>query len=169
MSDWSGTGTPYSSSAASQYITAAELEALIGDDPRAAAIALKAAVASAQDWYCQEATRRIDALILRGTKYEYDQALQFPRIIDGIVVGDADQNATVPEDVERACLEEALAIYRTMDAPELDYKALGIQQIQLGTGAGFQVAFAPGASNMPGLMSPEARRLMRRYTGATIR
>lgn len=39
--------------------TDAELETLIGTDPRAAAIALKAAAAATQAWYCQEATRRI--------------------------------------------------------------------------------------------------------------
>jgi len=39
--------------------TDAELEALIGADPRAAAVALKALAAAAQEWYCQEATRRI--------------------------------------------------------------------------------------------------------------
>ena len=35
------------------------LEALIGADPRAAAVALKALAAASQEWYCQEATRRI--------------------------------------------------------------------------------------------------------------
>ena len=153
----------------SYILTDAVLEAMIGYDPRASAVALKAAAATAQGWYCQEATRHIDTLMLRGVKYDYDQTLEFPRIIDGVVVGDADQNAVVPDNVERACLEEALAIYKMMDAPELDYKALGVQQLQLGTGAGFQVAFAPGAANIPTLLSPAARRLMKRYIGAVMR
>jgi len=61
--------TPFTDS----YIeTDAELEALIGADPRASAIALKALAAASQEWYCQEATRRIDSLPLRGTKYDID-------------------------------------------------------------------------------------------------
>jgi len=44
--------------------TDAELEALIGADPRAAAVALKALAAAAQEWYCQEEreVRRLEEL-----------------------------------------------------------------------------------------------------------
>lgn len=172
---------------ANSYIaTDAILESMIGNDPRAAAVALKAATATVQAWYCQEATRRIDALPLRGRRYEpvyiengvqidvdedgLTQTLEFPRIIDG-VIQEWDHKTSlpiVPDAVKRACLEEALAIYKTMDTPELDYKAMGIQQLQLGTGAGFQVTFAPGASNVPALISDNARKLMRRYIGAVF-
>ena len=80
--------TPFTDS----YIESdAELETLIGADPRAAAVALKALAAASQEWYCQEATRHIDQLPLRGTKYDIDvvagvpdQPRAFPRIIDGI-------------------------------------------------------------------------------------
>lgn len=164
---WSG-ATGVSSSSDSYIGSSLELEAMIGDDPRASAVALKAATDTAQAWYCQEATRRLDALPLRGVKYDYDQDLEFPRIIDGVVVGDADHNAVVPDQVARACLEEAIAIYQTRDAPELDYKALGIQQLQLGTGSGFNVTFVPGSSNIM-LLSSQARAIMRRFTGAVIR
>ena len=93
---------------ADSYIeTDAELETLIGSDQRASAEALKAAAAASQAWYCQEATRHIDQMPFRGCKYEYDQDREFPRIIDGVVVSDEDQNAVVPDAVERACMEEA--------------------------------------------------------------
>lgn len=52
--------------------TDAILEAMIGSDPRTAAVALKAAAAATQCWYCQEATRHIDRLILAGQKYDTD-------------------------------------------------------------------------------------------------
>jgi len=189
MSDWAGTGTENAgvTTISSSYITTIEdLEDMIGSDPRTAAIALKAATDEAQTWYCQEATRHIDSLPLRGQRYEIIyiengsqvdanedgliQTLEFPRIIDGVTCDwdYATDLPIVPDAVKRACLEEALAIYKMNDAPELDYKAMGIQQLQLGTGAGFQVTFAPGASNVPGLLSIEARRLMRRYVGAVF-
>lgn len=70
--------------------TDAILEAMIGANPSASAVALKALAAASQAWYCQEATRHIDRLTLAGQKYDTDiiagvavQALQFPRIIDG--------------------------------------------------------------------------------------
>jgi len=97
---------------------------------RASAIALKAATADKQAWCCQEASRHIDALPLRGVRYEeaflYNgvqndlnedglaQVLEFPRVIDGVVC-DYDfgmQIPVVPAPVKRACLEEAIAIYQ---------------------------------------------------------
>ena len=62
MTDWAGTATPPSSSATASYVSIAELEAYIGADPRTAAIALKAAADATQLWYCQRATRIIDAI-----------------------------------------------------------------------------------------------------------
>lgn len=106
--------------------TDAELEALIGDDPRAAAVALKALASASQEWYCQEATRRIDQLPLRGTKYDIDvvagapdQPLAFPRIIDGVTCdwNSSTSLAIVPADVIRACVEEAIALYSYHSSP----------------------------------------------------
>jgi len=50
--------------------TDAELETLIGADKRASAVALKAAIAADQPWYCAEATGHIDTLPLRVQRYE---------------------------------------------------------------------------------------------------
>lgn len=112
------------------YITTdAILETYIGADPRTAAIALKAAAAATQAWYCQRATQIIDSLPLGGERYDdiyiengaqidanndgLIQTLEFPRVIDRVTC-DYD-NATdlpiVPEAVKRACVEEAIALY----------------------------------------------------------
>lgn len=50
--------------------TDAELETLIGADKRTSAVALKAAIAADQAWYCAEATRHLDTLPLRVQRYE---------------------------------------------------------------------------------------------------
>ena len=162
--------TPFSDS----YIeTDAELEALIGVDPRAAAVALKALAAASQEWYCQEATRHIDQLPLRGTKYDIDvvagvpdQPLAFPRIIDGIT---CDWNSSisltiVPSDVKRACVEEAIALYQYQDSPDMAYQEMGIKKLQLGTGAGFMVEYS-GRAVATSIMSIRAKQIMRRYVG----
>ena len=163
--------TPFTDS----YIESdAELEALIGTaDPRAAAIALKALAAASQEWYCQEATRRIDALPLRGTKYDIDvvagvpdQPLAFPRIIDGVTCdwNSSTSLAIVPSDVKRACVEEAIALYQYQDSPDMAYQEMGIKQLQLGTGAGFSVTYS-GSLTVISIMSTRAKQIMRRYMG----
>ena len=146
--------------------TDAELETLIGSDQRASAVALKAAAAATQEWYCQEATRHIDALALRGTKYEYDQDLEFPRIIDGVIVGDEDQNAVVPDLVKRACLEEALAIYANASGGRRKLQEEGVQSYTIG--GKLSETFRPGAGQAP-LESITAARILRRYTGVESR
>ena len=142
------------------------LETLIGGDMRASAIALKALSATVQAWYCQEATRHIDALALRGTKYEYDQDLEFPRIIDGVIVGDEDQNAVVPTLIKRACLEEALAIYANASGGRRKLQEEGVQSYTIG--GKLSETFRPGAGQAP-LESITAARILRRYTGVESR
>jgi len=110
-------------SIASSYITTIQdLETRLASDPRAAAIALLAATDAAQTWYLQKATRIIDAMPLKGSSYYYIdqtspttdyQELQFPRVINGVAI-DWDQGTSlpvVPENVKRACVEEAIALY----------------------------------------------------------
>ena len=151
---------------ADSYIeTDAELETLIGSDPRVAAVALKAAVAASQAWYCQEVSRHIDQMPFRGTKYEYDQDLEFPRIIDGVIVGE-DQNAVVPDLVKRACLEEALAIYANASGGRRKLQEEGVQSYTIG--GKLSETFRPGAGQSP-LESITAARILRRYTGVESR
>jgi len=176
------TDTAFSSS----YIeTDAELEALIGADPRAAAIALKALAAASQEWYCQEATRHIDSIPLRGWRYEakwtengaqkdtnkdgITQTLEFPRVIDSVVC-DWDHGTNlpiVPAEVKRACVEEAIAIYQAGTSGSLkDLQEQGVSQMSIGGKLSY--TFTSGAGSSP-LLSAVAKRIMRQYMGAEIR
>ena len=171
---------------ADSYIkTDAELEAMIGADKRASAIALKAALAADQAWYCQEATRHIDQLPIRGIRYEEQytengtqkdangdgltQTLEFPRIIDSEIL-DYDygtQLPLIPDLVKRACLEEAIAIHQAGTSGGLkDLQEQGVSAMSIGGKLSY--SFVPGSASSP-LLSAVARRIMRRYTGAAIR
>lgn len=169
------------------YITTdAILEAMIGSDPRTAAVALKAAAAATQAWYCQEATRHIDAMPLRGQRYEPEyfengsqvdtnedglvQVLAFPRIIDGVVQewDNATSLPIVPAQVKLACLEEAIAILAA--GTGTDRQALQDQGV-----ASYQIpgiiseTFRPGVTNARyGLRSPDAYRLLSRYIARSV-
>lgn len=158
------TDTAFSNS----YIeTDAELEALIGSDPRPSAVALKAATAAVQEWYCQESTRHIEEIPLRGFKYDRKQDRAFPRIIDDVIVGDENQIAVVPDSVKRACVEEAIAIYQAGTSGSLkDLQEQGVSSMSIGGKLSY--SFMPGASSSP-LLSATARRILRRYMGAEIR
>ncbi len=175
----------------SSYIeTDAELETLIGSDPRASAIALKALAAASQGWYCQEATRHIDALQLRGQKWDLTtldgvpaQVLEFPRLIDGVGVGNGEDWVTdpaVPDLVKRACLEEAIAIYDILNTPDkkerLDLQRQGVTGVsysgtseQYGGGPNGGGASQGAGNRFKGLLSFEAFQIMRRYIGAVTR
>lgn len=154
----------------------AELAALIGDDKRTSAIDLKALDAASQAWYCQEATRHIDQLTLAGQKYDTDivagvavQALQFPRIIDGVTCdwNDSTDEAFVPSDVKQACLEEAIAIYSAgADGGLKTLQEQGVTSMSIGGKLSY--TFVGGGGSSP-LLSAAAKRLMRRYVGAVIR
>ena len=169
----------------SYIATDAELETMIGGDKRASAIALKAASATDQEAYCQEATRHIDQLPLRGTRYEEQyiengaqkdlnsdgltQTLEFPRIIDGETL-DYDygtQLPTIPDLVKRACLEEAIAVYQAGTSGGLkDLQEQGVASMSIGGKLSY--SFVPGGGSSP-LLSAAARRIMRRYIGAEVR
>lgn len=169
----------------SYIATDAELETMIGNDPRASAVALKAASASAQGWYCAEATRHIDALSLRGRQYEEQyiengvqkdlnsdgltQTLEFPRIIDGEILDydHSTQLSIIPDLVKRACLEEAIAIYQAGSSGGLkDLQEHGVQSMSIGGKLSY--TFVGGGGSSP-LLSAAAKRLLRRYVGAVVR
>ncbi len=170
----------------SSYIVSdAELEAMIGADKRASAVALKAAIAADQAWYCAEATRHLDTLPLRGQRYELPyiengsqkdtdedglvQVLEFPRIIDGAVC-DWDYGTDlpiVPADVKRACLEEAIAIYAAGSGGSLkDLQEQGV--VSMSIGGKLSYSFVQGGGSSP-LLSATAKRIMRKYVGAVMR
>jgi hypothetical protein len=173
---------------ANSYITTdAILEAYIGANPRAAAVALKAAAAATQAWYCQRATQIIDALPLDGDRYEdiyiengaqidanndgLTQTLEFPRVIDRVTC-DYD-NATdlpiVPEAVKKACMEEAISLYEYYagtKSSDLQFiqtlQDAGISSFSLGDlSASFQGRSA--VSSKYGLKSQSAYDLLKKY------
>lgn len=160
--------------------TDAELEALIGADPRASAVALTALAAASQEWYCQEATRHIDQLPLRGTKYDNDivagvpdQPRAFPRIIDGLTLdwNSGTSLAFVPADVKRACVEEAIAIYAEQSAGGTSRASLqeaGVASYQI-PGI-ISETFRSGSSRerQNGLQSAAAYRLLSRYIARSV-
>ena len=114
----------------------------------------------------EEATRRIDSMVLRGNKYDSGQALEFPRIIDGVTVGNADQDAEVPTQVLWACLEEAIAILAAGSGSLKDLQEQGVSSMSIGGKLSY--TFIAGAGNS-GLQSAAANRYMRRYIGAEVR
>ena len=160
--------------------TDAELEALIGADPRAAAVALKALAAASQEWYCQEATRHIDQLPLRGTKYDIDvvagvpdQPRAFPRIIDGITCdwNSSTSLAIVPTDIKRACMEEAIAIYAEQSAGGTSRASLqeaGVASYQI-PGI-ISETFRPGSGSTAqmGLKSSNSYRILAKYIARSV-
>ena len=153
----------------SSYLDAASADTLAASRPTNTAWA--AATDAQKLAALEEATRRIDSMILRGQKYDSDQALEFPRIIDGVTVGNADQDAEVPTQVLWACLEEAMAIIGAGSSG-------GRQALQAQGVASYQIpgiisesfsAAAISAATQSILQSPRARQIMRRYTGADVR
>jgi hypothetical protein len=138
----------------------------------------------------QEATRRIDALTLRGYRYEspylYNgvqkdvdsdglaQVLEFPRIIDGVTC-DYDmgtQKPIIPALVKRACLEEAISILEfNADTDRTERRVMiedGVRSYSLG--GDYSENLGPSAMDTQcGLQSKAAWRNMRRYIGAEVR
>jgi hypothetical protein len=160
--------------------TDAELEALIGVDPRAAAVALKALAAASQCWYCQEATRRIDQLPLRGTKYDIDvvagvpdQPRAFPRIIDGTACdwNSSTSLAIVPSDVKRACVEEAIALYAEQSAGGTSRASLqeaGVASYQIPGIISETFRPGSGSASQMGLQSSSSYRLLSKYIARSV-
>jgi hypothetical protein len=128
----------------------------------------------------QTATKHIDRMPLRGTRYEaeyiedgeqtdYDddgliQTLEFPRVIDGITC-DWDYGTElpiVPQRVKDACCEEALAIVKWGNSSRLALRQQGVTQMQLGAGSGLSESYSGRGR---GLLSSEAIEIMRRYVG----
>ena len=124
----------------SYVLTDAILDAYIGANPNAAAVALKALAAATQEWYCQKATAQIDCLNYAG--YEYlDPQVQawangnvkrFPRKYDWPIsispwgtftgvdaFGYAYDSANPPQAVIDACCEQAIALYDEMNDADL--------------------------------------------------
>jgi hypothetical protein len=162
----------------SYVLTDAILEAYLSNDPRAEAIALKAAAATSQAWYCQKATKTIDSLPLRGRRYMQDgsQVRQFPRAYrtdSGWIPDHTDAGLpAVPQAVIDACCEEALSLYDIYSTPDrLERHKLQkegvISASYSGTSESYSSspsgAISGSANRFSGLMSKEAFDLLKRY------
>ncbi|MCK9570675.1 hypothetical protein M0R72_17130 [Candidatus Pacearchaeota archaeon] len=144
------------------YISEADALVYFTDDPRATAfVTLSGGIA----WYLKRATKNIDALPLRGKKYLRDgtQALQFPREYrDGYDMNESTGVAEVPQNVEDACCEEALAIYLQGTSSRRTLQEQGVKSFSIG--GKLQETFADGAKDMyHGLKSADAYRLVSKY------
>lgn len=151
------------------YVATATALEYFADDPRATAfIALSSTVLA---WYLARATKIIDALPLRGTKYLIDgsQILQFPRIIDGVTCdwNDSTDLPIVPQAVKDACLEEALAIFSQGAGGRRDLQEQGVASYSIG--GTLQETFTPGAATrLGGLRSADAHRLLKTYIARSV-
>jgi hypothetical protein len=175
----SGTLTPIAASTDS-YVSVASAGAYFSGDPRATAFL---ALVSGMAWYLTRATKTIDAMPFAGlTYYIYnrnttidadEQALAFPRVIDG-KVHDWDEDTglpIVPQNVKDACCEEAIALYKFFaDSDNTDRQAMkeqGVQIYNLG-GVYSETLAASNPEKHNGLLSSEAYRLMKGYLGGAV-
>ena len=149
------------------YVDAAEAETYFENNPSA----ITFLDSEYLEWYLQEATRHIDQLRLRGDKYDSTQDRAFPRVIDGIIVGDSDQNVVVPDDVLRACMEEAIALYEyyasTSEQKRASLQAQGVKSYSIGD---LSETYGPSTTTGPmqGLKSSAAYRLLSRYIARSV-
>ena len=167
------------------YITTIEdLETRLASDPRAAAIALLAADSTTQTWYLQRATKIIDNMPLKGSAYNYidksspgsdEQALMFPRVINGYAYDWDDETSTaiVPEDVKKACVEEAIALYDFYVSSPGDQKRRKLQDHGVKSFSVGKLSESYGdvkvSARWKGMHSQEAYDLMRGYIAGAVR
>lgn len=153
------------------YVAEATALEYFTDDPRATAFIAQESTVLA--WYLTRATKAIDALKLRGTKYLTDgtQALQFPRQYrEGYDMDELTGEAEVPQSVLDACCEEALVLYLEQAGGGASRAALqeaGVASYQI-PGI-ISETFRPGAgSGRGGLRSPDAYRLLSKFIARSV-
>lgn len=149
------------------YVSETEANTYFASDPRATAFL--ALVSASKLWYLKKATKAIDALPLRGRKYLRDgtQARQFPREYrEGYDMNESTGLAEVPQAVEDACCEEALALYLFYaDTDRSERKTMkedGVKSYSLGGDYSENL----GTSNEDrhnGLLSSEAYKLLSKH------
>ena len=167
------------------YVTTIEdFESRLTSDPRTAAIALLAADSTTQTWYLQKATAIIDNLPLKGSTYDYidktsqdsdEQERMFPRVIKGVAVDwdDGTSDAVVPEDVKKATVEEAIALYDFYVSTPSDQKrrklqSQGVTSFSLGK-LSESYGGVTASAKWKGLHSQESYDLMRGYIAGAVR
>lgn len=106
------------------------------------------------------AARAIDRQILKGEKYDTDQAMAFPRYIATGDVGDGSQEA------KDAQCEEAIERIRRERSNRMQNIRAGVRTFSIGGPSGLQEELDPAA--IRGILSPEARELLRPYLGGSV-
>jgi hypothetical protein len=154
---------------AGSYVTVAEAETYFDGDPRADAF-----LADDMEWYLKRATKVIDALPLRGTKYYLDgtQDRAFPRQYrDGYDWNVATGAPEAPQCVLDAVCEEALAIYGILSTPDrlqrLELQREGVTSVSYSgtseTYGGGQNGSSGMGARYSGLLSKDAYDLISKY------
>jgi len=164
----------------SYITTVADMEARLADDPRPLAIAFLDS--DNPTWYLQKATAIIDSLYLKGSTYYYIdqidpatgyQARQFPRVVNGRVCNwDYDANSElVPEEVKKATIEEALALYdEDNDADLILRRKLQKSGVSSVNFRGRSESYETGATRKwKGLHSQESYDLLKSYIAGAVR
>lgn len=106
------------------------------------------------------AARAIDRQILSGEKFDADQAMALPRYI---TTRDTEE---VPQEVKDAQCEEAIERIRRESSNRMQNIRAGVREFAIGGPTGLQEKLDPGA--VRGLLSPEARELLRPYLGGAV-
>ena len=153
---------------------------MIAGDPRAAAVALAGSPDATIAWYLKKATTKIDSRNYAGYTLEASQTRQFPRkyhvngeqiypwglqnyMVDGY--GFAYRATTPPDEILKACLEEAIAMY--VEENDQDASLDRSLQNRGVTSVGFRgrsQSYAPGAlSHRDGFRSEEAYEIIIKY------
>jgi hypothetical protein len=151
------------------YLNESDARTYFTGDPRATAFLALTSIA----WYLKRATKTIDALPLRGTKYYLDgtQDRAFPRQYrDGYDWDVATGAPEVPDCVIDAVCEEALAIYDVLISPDrsqrLRLQREGVTSVSYGdtseTYGGGQGKSGTG-DRYSGLLSKEAYDMISKY------
>lgn len=136
------------------YVTLAEATAYL--EARLYASAWDAAAPADQEKALVMAARAIDRQRLQGSPVESAQALQFPRAIGRV------EQETVPDVVQHAQVEEALALLERGNSKRRKLQADGVNSFSLGK-------LSESYSGRPSaLLSVEARELLAPYLARTV-
>jgi hypothetical protein len=161
------------------YVTETEAGDYFGYNPNA----IEFLDSDIVEWSLQEATRIIDALPLRGDRYEpiylvngvqqdtdhdgQTQTLEFPRFIDNMLL-DYDygtKKATVPQKVKDACCWIALSLFsEDSEISEKSLQEAGVQSFSRGK---LSVSFVQGVQDRYFGLPKRAYDLLKNYIDTT--
>ena len=118
------------------------------------------------------ATQEIDGLFLKGRKYVYNQALNFPRYIcidtelqQSYISSTGINDGTIPDVVAKATCEEALALLQnTEGAKRRELQRQGVTSFTIG-----KLSESFGGNKAISLLSDKAKQLLRPWILGKVR